>query len=539
MPIETAPQILEPSSPPAPPEDLTGRDRMVGNVLTSWAGQFVFVVSGFVMPRLVDGHLGQEALGVWDFGWSLIGYFSLVQCGIATSVNRYVAKYRSSGDVAAMNGAVSSVSCVLLLMAAIISGLTIATTLLVPHVFAERLGAHEGDAQWVVFLLGLSLAAQTAFAEYGGVVTGCHRWDLHNAIYAGAHVATVLGMIVVLLLGGGLPILAVACLCGEGAATAARYVVARRVCPGLRVRPSLARWSTVMEMLTYGGKWFVPSVGFLLVNQTVSVLITAYMGAAVLAIYSRPASLVRHAMVLVSKLAHVMTPTASSLHATGDRPALRGLLVSSTRYAAALALPAVVFMAVMGGPLLRLWMGERYEQGLVLAVFAAGSLLTMVFQPALNILGGMNAHGRPGLVQFGAGVCTVGLTFVALGTLNWGFVGAAAASTVPLSLALGVYLPAYVCRRVDMSTRRYLYEALRIPVLCAIPFAVVLLGARALFAAKPLLALLVGAAAGGLVLALLYWRFLVPDSAKAHLTARLGRRRRASDPASGRLFQDT
>jgi hypothetical protein len=67
----------------------------------------------------------------------------------------------------------------------------------------------------------------------------------------------------------------------------------------------------------------------------------------------------------------------------------------------------------------------------------------------------------------------------------------------------------------------------------------VLLGARALFAAKPLLALLVGAAAGGLVLALLYWRFLVPDSAKAHLTARLGRRRRASDPASGRLFQDT
>jgi O-antigen/teichoic acid export membrane protein len=506
---------------------------MVGNVLASWAVQLVFIVSGFVMPRLVDSHLGQEALGIWDFGWSLIGYFSLVQCGIATSVNRYVAKYRSVGDVAAMNGAVSSVSCVLLLMAVVMVGLTIATTLLVPHVFAGRLGAHAVDAQWVVFLLGLSLAAQTAFAEYGGVLTGCYRWDLHNAIYVGGHIASVLGMVGVLLLGGGLSGLALACLSGEGGATAVRYVVARRVCPDLRVRPSLARWSTVVEMLTYGSKGFVPSVGFLLLNQTVSVLIATSLGPAALAMYSRPASLVRQATTFVNRLAFVMAPTASSLQATGDRPAICGLLISSTRYATALALPAVVLMAVMGGPVLRLWMGEHYEQGLVLAVIAAGSLPAMVCQPALNILAGMNAHGRPGLVQFGAGVCTACLAFVALGTLNWGLVGVAATSTVPLSFALSVYLPGYVCRHVGMSVSRYLYEALRTPILCVIPFALVLLGARALFAEKPLLALLGGVGAGVPVLVLLYWRFLISDAVRIRVTARLRKgSHRADDPAS-------
>jgi O-antigen/teichoic acid export membrane protein len=519
MLIETVTQVTESSTPPTAPEDLTGRDRMVSNVLAGWAGQLVFIVSGFIMPRMTDRYLGQEALGVWDLGWSLIGCFGLVQCGIATSVNRYVAKYRSVGDVAALNGAVSSVSCVLLLMAVVVVGLTIASALLVPHVFAGRLGAHAGDAQWVVLLLGLSLAAQTAFAEYGGVVTGCHRWDLHNAIYVGGHVASVLGMVGVLLLGGGLSGLALACLCGEGGATAARYVVARRVCPDLRVRPSLARWSTAVEMLTYGSKWFVPLVGSLLLNQTVRVLIASFLGPPTLAVYSRPASLVCYAATFVNRLAFVMAPTASSLQATGDRAAIRGLLVSSTRYATALALPAVVLMAVMGGPVLRLWMGERYEQGLVLAVLAVGSLLTIVFQPALNILAGMDAHGRPGLVQFGAGVCTAGLALVVLGAFDWGLVGVAAASTVPLSLALGVYLPVYVCRCVEMSVREYLYEALRTPVLCAIPFALVLAGARALFAENPLVALFGGVATGGLVLAVLYWRFLVPDAAKAHLTA--------------------
>jgi O-antigen/teichoic acid export membrane protein len=379
-------------------------------------------------------------------------------------------------------------------MAVVVVGLTIASALLVPHVFAGRLGAHAGDAQWVVLLLGLSLAAQTAFAEYGGVVTGCHRWDLHNAIYVGGHVASVLGMVGVLLLGGGLSGLALACLCGEGGATAARYVVARRVCPDLRVRPSLARWSTAVEMLTYGSKWFVPLVGSLLLNQTVRVLIASFLGPPTLAVYSRPASLVCYAATFVNRLAFVMAPTASSLQATGDRAAIRGLLVSSTRYATALALPAVVLMAVR-------------------------SLLTIVFQPALNILAGMDAHGRPGLVQFGAGVCTAGLALVVLGAFDWGLVGVAAASTVPLSLALGVYLPVYVCRCVEMSVREYLYEALRTPVLCAIPFALVLAGARALFAENPLVALFGGVATGGLVLAVLYWRFLVPDAAKAHLTA--------------------
>jgi hypothetical protein len=42
----------------APKKDLTGRSRLVSNVLITWAGQMVFFVSGFIMPRLIDHKLG-------------------------------------------------------------------------------------------------------------------------------------------------------------------------------------------------------------------------------------------------------------------------------------------------------------------------------------------------------------------------------------------------------------------------------------------------------------------------------------------------
>src|SRR5207253_9085135 len=89
--------------------DVTGRDRMSRNVLTSWGAHFVFLVAGFLMPRLIDHHFGQAELGIWDFSWSVVNYFWLAQVGVGASVSHYVAKHRAVGDVAAVRRAVSSI----------------------------------------------------------------------------------------------------------------------------------------------------------------------------------------------------------------------------------------------------------------------------------------------------------------------------------------------------------------------------------------------------------------------------------------------
>src|SRR4051812_29703641 len=70
------PPVTAPSQS-APSEH--GKERMVSNVLASWGGQAIRIVAGFVMPRLIDRHLGQEALGAWDVSWSITAHLALIQ----------------------------------------------------------------------------------------------------------------------------------------------------------------------------------------------------------------------------------------------------------------------------------------------------------------------------------------------------------------------------------------------------------------------------------------------------------------------------
>ena len=173
---------------------------MAKNVWIGWSAQFIYLVAGFVLPRMIDHSMGRQALGAWDFSWTLIAYFGLVQAGVVSSVNRYIARYRAKGDVENVNISASSVGCVLLVMALVIVGVTLSAYHLLPGVMQDKLGAYTHPTQWVILWLGLGLAFQTAFALFGGVLAGHFRWDIHFYINMASRLATLIGMIVVLLM---------------------------------------------------------------------------------------------------------------------------------------------------------------------------------------------------------------------------------------------------------------------------------------------------------------------------------------------------
>ena len=504
----------------AAPADLTGRSRMARNVLASWAGHFVFIVAGFILPRVIDGRLGPSALGVWDFSWALVAYFGLVQGGIVSSVNRYVAKCRATGDIEGVNRVASSVTLLLAIAATVVVLVTVAATLAMPRLLTAQLGEHMRQARWVVGLLGASLAIQVAFSAFGGVLTGCHRWDLHNAIHAGSYAATVAAMIVALAFGYGLRSLAAASLAGEVVGRLVRVLVAYRVCPGLSVCLAHVDWPTMRRMLTFGGKSSVPTVANLILNQTTSILIVGYLGPATLALYARPMALIRHLQTLVIKYAFVFTPTASSLQALEDRDQLRELLILATRYAACLTLPAVAFLTIFGGPLLVLWMGPDYAQPKLLAILALGFASAIIAQPIISVLVGLNAHGWPGLANLLAAVCAVGAVLVVLGVFHGGLIGAAAAVVIPLMLANAIFVPIYACRRVGLSISSFARRALGEPFLYVIPFVVCLIGVRVAFKLTPLGQLVTAALLGTASLAPIYWMGVVPPTLKARIIGR-------------------
>ena len=516
-----SPVTTEEQKVPAPP-DVSGRQQLVRNVLVSWLAQLVFIAAGFVMPRLIDHQLGQEMLGLWDLGWTIVAYFGLVQMGVVGSVNRYVATHLATGDIAGVNRCVSSIALVLLAMAGLIVLLSIGTALALPHLLGKHLSQFQNELAWVVLGLGLATAVQTASAVYGGVLTGCHRWGIHNGLYAGGYAVTVAGMIGVLLAGGGLRGLAVVQLFGELLPAAARMFFAYRVCPGLSLSPRHANAKTARGMMHFGGKSFVPQIADLLLNQTVNVLIIAAMGPAALALFARPRSLVLQTRSLIFKMSAVLVPSVSSLQALGDHQKIQDLVIKATRYACCLTFPVTVTLITMGSPVLVAWMGPDYKNGIVLALLAFGYTTYIVQAPTIGILGGMNLHGRPAIMHLIACAISAALVALALLVFHLELPWVAAAVCAPLALLNAIYVPIYVCRRLNLSGRAYFWKALAEPALYMVPATLALLLARWLFWSQPLLALPVGVAVATLITIPIYWQWVLPETMKKKIRSRLG-----------------
>jgi O-antigen/teichoic acid export membrane protein len=497
--------------------DMTGRDRILRNTLSSWGGQLVFVVAGFLMPRMIDHYTGQVSLGIWDFSWSLVSYFGLASLGVGSSVNRYVARFRAAGETDKLNEAISSVVYIQIVVACLAAMLTAASVLALPHFFKDNLGKEMGDAQWVVGLLGASLAVQMLFDTSRGIITGCHRWDLHNAINSLSYGITVIGMVILLILGGGLRGLGAVYLAVMLVTEICRYRLSRKTCPELRIRFRYASWNQAREMFSFGVKTIIIYLCPLILVQGSSILVARHLGPSALAVFSRPSGLLRNALVFVAKYAMILTPTAGSLQSAGMHEDIRTLIYKATRNSLAMTLPIVLLLAFLGGPLLQVWMGPRYEGGQLMAILAIGSFLPMTMQPVMAILAGMNSHGIIGKWNLLLTILTMGIGWGVMNFMGWSLTGGALLVAASATLANGVTILLYACWKFKFSLREYLRESFVLPLLACIPLALFLMEVRSLLSGRPFLAVMTGGVGSVAILVPIYWKYIIGQELQSRI----------------------
>jgi hypothetical protein len=192
------------------------------------------------------------------------------------------------------------------------------------------------------------------------------------------------------------------------------------------------------------------------------------------------------------------------------------------RYSFYIILPIFLVLTIFGDAVMQFWMGQRYANRLLLAILMVGYLAAIVQLPVLNILAGLNAHGRAGIARFIASLCSVGLAILALEYFRWGLIGVALAVTLPLTVMNVTYLARLVCKQVGLSMRYYFLSVLIGPIIHVLPFAICLIVARFAFQTKLMTGLVWGGIAGGVILAVLYYRYVLPDRLRLKVSNLMG-----------------
>lgn len=491
---------------------------LLRSTMWNWAGEFVMVVSGFVLPRLINNRMSQEELGIWDFGWSIRSYV-LLACGtLGSGANHYFARYASSRQWPELSRTLGAMLALVIYASASALLLTLGLVYFTPSLINTASLPLIGDARSLVLSMGLTSCITILSVVFAGIIAGSSRFDRLNLIDGFSDVLLVGAVLTAVLTGAGLKVMGFCVLARELLNGLAKYWSARKIAPQVRARPRWADRSMFRDIFGYSAKTVMLALSSLV--QITPLVIASVIGPAALALYSRPRALILITTRFLMAFARVLVPVASAFHGKQERRGELGeLFIRSTRYVMFLALPPALVMLILGRALLRIWMGdEAYADNHVLPILVLGYLPLFAQQATYFILLGLASHGLAGVASLGASLASSGLSILFVGVLRWGIDGAALATAIPIFVVNLCVLPYAGCRAADVPLLRYLRESLVSPLFSVIPFAAALLTARVWFSDEAKIQLLVGLIAGSSVLAPVYWHTVVPADMKQRIS---------------------
>jgi O-antigen/teichoic acid export membrane protein len=494
-----------------------GKNRFAWNVVSSWIGYIFVLIPGFIMPRMISDYHGTVALGIWDFMWTFVAYMKLSGIGIASSSSRYIAKYVTQGNIYALRSTVSTVFYLQLIISLFVLLCTVALAALLPYLYSEKLGEYANESALVMLFLGGSIVHFYIFDVFRGVITGSHRWDLHNLIISLNHLLTFVGMVIVLYLGGGLIELSAVYFSVTLLSELMLVVLAYKTLPEISIKISFFERKRAFELVKFGLKTTLSGLPSLLVFQTTNILVVSYLGPVYLAILARPIALLRHIETLISKYAYVLTPIAGSIQAKGNIDEIREFLITTTFYSVAFTLPVVIFLAIFGDRIVFLWMGEGFDNWVLIAMLAIGKLLPISQKSAQRILVGLNAHGKIAIINIGITLGTYLIVLAFVTYAGWSLYSAAILIIIPIAISEGIVLPIYACRIVKLPLLVYIRRVFLVPIFCAVVFLLSIAPIRYYLPVEATESIIYGFFTGGVVLLVLYWFFVASDEFKLKL----------------------
>lgn len=496
--------------------------RIAADTLTSYVRYGVVILVQLALVPYLIGHLGDEGYGLWTLTFSVLGFLSLVDFGFGTSVVRFTAEARGSGDVERRNAMLSTVMAVYLVLA-VLAAVIVAG---ISPVYSSLFGIPEARKDvalplfWV--LAARSIAVSLPFGMFRSILFGHGRIGWVNLLQAGGTLLYAGASVAALEAGGGLIGLAWANLAAFAVENLAYVVVAFAAMPDLRISPRRFDRTLLGAAAWISGAQFVVTVSSLVLLRTGPIIVNAFLPLGAVALYGVALKVAENSLMLIKQGVNVLSPLAAEMSGAGRKEELRGLLVSAARFALAPAAAMAVAALALGREGLVAWVGPTYGDAAVVLSVLMTSVALLVPQMVASGVFSMTGHHRltawaaflSMTVNLAASLLLVwgiGLPGVALGTL-------VATALVDVGVVVGLVRRAYGVGYVE-----YLRGVFLPSLLPAVGAFVTMIGIKTLAPPDSLPMVLFEAISGCLVFAVLFVAVGMTRSDRAFVRRALGR----------------
>jgi O-antigen/teichoic acid export membrane protein len=436
----------------------------------------VNVVIGFFMMPFLVFRLGDTLYGIWTLIISLVGYGSLLDFGIRSSIVKYVSQHHATNErdrllslFATTLISYSAVGVVVLILAG-------AGALFLPRLFSIP-PELCGDAQLVLLIVGFNLALKFPAGVFEGFLVGLQRYEIINSLLIGSTLLRSALIAVLIMLGKKLLAVAAISLITDVLGTLGLVFACLHLLPWLSFKRQHLSTSVLREVYVFGFFSSLLIVASRVIYDSDSIVIGAFLPAAAITHFAIANNFVRYLRQAVSGFGNVFAPAASDLEARNKGELLAKFVTEGTKYALTVILPVVMVLTVVGYDFLSLWMGRRYaeESGSVLIILALSQVVGMSQFPAVAMLYGVNRHRDLAFIFIGEAFFKVALSVLLI--RPYGLNGVAIGTAVPDVFA-SLIIARVVARCFGLPYGTYLRRAFSPPIVSILPAAVLLFAMR-------------------------------------------------------------
>ena len=442
-------------------------ERFGRNTLSSFALSVVTIVVALIATPVLTKHLGHEEYGIWVLVVSIVGYLELLELGLAGTTVTFIGRHHVAGDHKALEETINTsffTLAVLGLAALAVAGVIAIVLPSLVHVSPGLVTTTRA----LVILLGIDIAASIPMDTFGGGLVALHRFELLNATLITVIIARAIAWIVVLATGGGLLELGIVTVALGLVGQFARFILFKRLVPGLSVHPRHVD-REVLRMMARPAGWF--ALGGFVQNfrDYARILILGIVrNIATAGVFAVGENLSMLGSKVQGPATQQFFPHAARLTGLNDRDGLRAAVTTGCRIATATTIPFCLVVAVLARPAIITWVGPSYVAAapaatLLACAFALDSIAVIPRQ----MLSGTGEQRIPALISVGAGAVEISLVAV-LGYF-YGITGVGVAALITV-VAVELGTVPFLCKRLGVPAAGVFVSVIRshiLPVLVA------------------------------------------------------------------------
>jgi O-antigen/teichoic acid export membrane protein len=474
--------------------------RVAAGTATNLAGQAVVVLSLIALAPIIVHAVGATDYGVWVLIGSVASFGFLIELGISAALVKYVAEHAARAEVQEAARMIGAATWLYTVLGAGVAAAGLVLALAVPAVIDFH-GAIGRLARPLAMLMALDVGMSVVAIAPLAVLKGLQRFPVVNAINGAGALVGVGLTIAALAAGAGIVGVAAVGALNSALTYAVSLLVARRTVPEYMAIPIRRDRSRVRRLLKFSRSIAVLQVAVQMQTKLDAVVIAAALPVRLLAPYNFGQRLAAGTGIATDQFGKVLLPLATEVGATRDRAALRALFLTATRLTLAIALGVGLPLALLGGPILKLWVGNAFAgYGTVVTLLAVAAIVDLPSNPAAYVLQSIERHGPIAWMALGSGVANVGLSVALVGP--YGINGVAAATLVASTAEIALFVIPYAARVLGVPLREFASEVVLRLATPAVVLAGLLTGGAAILPVNSLLrlAVVVGVALAGYAL---------------------------------------